>query len=150
MSDVKTQKRIAAEVLKIGASRVWVNPEAAVDVSQAMTRDDVRELITQGLIQEKPAKKQTRKRAKKRVELKRKRKATGHGKRKGTAGGRKSDKAKWMERVRSQRRFLRKLKEEGKIDKTVYRRYYLRVKGGDYDNIKQLRESMKTDGVLKE
>jgi len=150
MSNLKTQKRIAAEVLKLGKSRVWVNPDAAVDVAQAMTRDDVREIIKQGLIQEKPAKKQTRSRAKKRVELKRKRKATGHGKRRGTAGARKSSKAKWMERVRAQRRSLRKLKEEGKLEAGVYRKYYLRIKGGGYATIKQLRESMKTDGVLKQ
>jgi large subunit ribosomal protein L19e len=149
MTDLKTQKRIAAKVLKMGKSRVWVNPEAAVDVSQAMTRDDVREIIKQGLIQEKPAKKQTRTRAKKKKDLKRKRKGISHGKRSGTASARKSSKRKWMERIRSQRRFLKGLKEKGAIDANVYRKYYLRVKGGDYATLKQLKESMKTDGVLK-
>ena len=149
MSNVKTQKRIAAEVLKIGKTRVWVNPEAAVDVAQAMTRDDVREIVKQGLIQEKPAKSQTRSRAKKRVELKRKRKGVSHGKRRGTAGGRKASKDKWKGKIRSQRRFLKKLKEDKSIDVRTYRKYYLRIKGGNYDTIKQLKESMKTDGVLK-
>lgn len=146
MSDLKTQKRMAAEVLGIGESRVWVNPEAAVDIAQAMTRDDVRELIKQGLIQEKPAKKQTRAKAKERVILKRKRKGIGQGKRKGR---KKSDKERWMERVRSQRRFIRGLKDKGTIDARAYRRYYLRIKGGGYATLKQLKESMKTDGVLK-
>ncbi len=150
MSNLKTQKRIAAEILKLGKSRVWINPEAGADVGQAMTRDDVREIVKQGLIQEKPAKKQTRKRAKKRMELRRKRKATGHGKRRGTRNARKPEKVRWMEKIRSQRRFLRKLRDEGRIDVRIYRRYYLRIKGGEYTTIKQLRESMKTEGVLKQ
>lgn len=150
MSNLRTQKRIAAGVLGIGQSRIWVNPEAATDIAQAMTREDVRELIKQGLIQEKPKKVQTRARAKKRVILARKRKAVGHGKRKGTAGGRKAQKVKWMEKIRSQRRFLSNLKRNGAIDASVYRTYYLAAKGGIYPNIRALRESMKTDGVLKE
>ena len=149
MSDLKTQKRIAAETLGIGITRVWVNPAAAVDIAQAMTRDDVRELIKQGLIQEKPKKKQTRARAKKRVELRRKRKGVSHGKRSGTAGGRKSDKEKWMQKVRSQRKALKDLKEREKIDASVYRKYYLRIKGGNYATLKQMKESMKTAGDLK-
>ena len=150
MSDLKTQKRIAAKVLGIGETRVWVNPDAAVDIAQAMTRDDVREIIKQGLIQEKPAKKQTRAGAKKRVVLKRKRKSISHGKRRGASGARKTDKRKWIEKVRSQRKALRKLKDEKQIEDGVYRKYYLRIKGGGYATIKQLKESMKTDGVLKE
>jgi len=149
MSDLKTQKRIAAGVLGIGKSRVWVNPAAAVDIAQAMTREDVRGLIEQGLIQEKPKKVQTRARAKKRVILARKRKSVGHGKRKGTAGGRKGQKVKWMERIRSQRKFLKNLKQKGAIDARVYRKYYLTAKGGGYPNIRTLKESMKTGGVLK-
>jgi large subunit ribosomal protein L19e len=150
MSDLKTQKRIAAEVLNIGISRVWVNPAAEEEISQAMTRDDVRELIKQGLIQEKPKKVQTRARAKKRVELKRKRKGVSHGKRRGSAGGRKSDKEKWMTKVRAQRRELKRLKDEDKINDKLYRKYYLRIKGANYDTVKQMKEAMKTDGAFKE
>jgi large subunit ribosomal protein L19e len=149
MSDLKTQKRIAAEILGIGASRVWVNPTKAMDISQAMTREDVRELIKEGLIQEKPKKKQTRARAKKRTELRRKRKGVSHGKRGGSANSRKSDKQKWMERVRSQRRALKDLKDRKKIDESAYRKYYLRIKGGTYTTLKQMKESMKTEGDLK-
>ncbi len=149
MSNLKTQKRIAAGVLGIGETRVWVNPEAATDVAQAMTREDVRGLIEQGLIQEKPAKKQTRARAKRWEVLKKKRKGIGHGKRKGTKSSRKSSKVKWMEKVRSQRSFLKGILEKKIIDARAYRKYYLRVKGGSYATLKQMKESMRTDGVLK-
>ncbi|MBN2517980.1 MAG: 50S ribosomal protein L19e [Candidatus Altiarchaeota archaeon] len=149
MTSLKTQKRIAAEVLGVGETRIWINPESAQEVIQAMTRDDVRELIKQGLIQEKPKKKPTRKIAKERKRRRGKRKGIGHGKRKGTASSRKSTKTKWMQRVRSQRRFLRNLREKKAIEESVYRAYYLKVKGGRFESIKQLKESMKTDKVLK-
>jgi large subunit ribosomal protein L19e len=149
MSDLKSQKRIAAQVLGIGESRVWVNPDAATDVAQAMTREDVRGLIEQGLIQEKPKKVQSRQRAKERLNLRRRRKGIGHGKRKGTSGGRKSQKSKWMDRVRAQRRFLQDIKSKKIIASGVYRKYYLRAKGGSYETLRQMKEAMRTDGVLK-
>ncbi len=148
MSNVKTQKRIAAEVLGISEDRVWLNPEALSDISQAMTRDDVRELIKQGLVQEKPEKKQARIRAKKRRILRKKRKSIGHGKRSGSKNSRKSSKERWMERARSQRKYLRDLKEKGSITSSVYRKYYLRVKGGHYKTLRQLKESMRTEGAM--
>ena len=149
MATLRTQKRIAAEVLGIGQSRIWINPESTQDVLQAMTREDVRELIKKGLIQEKPKKKPTRANAKKRQKLKRKRKGVGHGKRKGTAGARKSKKTRWMERVRSQRRFLKNLRDKKIISESLYRKYYLQIKGSRFDSVKHLKESMKLDGSLK-
>jgi len=149
MASLRTQKRIAAEVLGIGQSRIWINPESTPDVLQAMTRDDVRELIKQGVIQEKPEKKPTRTTAKKRAASRKKRKGIGHGKRRGTASARKTSKAKWMERVRSQRRFLKGLREKGSIEESAYRKYYRQVKGGRFDSLKHLKESMKTDKALK-
>jgi len=146
---LKTQKRIAAEVLGIGVTRVWVNPSAAADISQAMTRDDVRELIKQGLIQEKPKTVPSRKTAKKRAVMKKKRKGISHGKRKGGMSSRETKKERWMKKVRAQRKFLRKLKEEKKITESVYRSYYLQVKGGRFESVKNLNDFMKTDGVLK-
>jgi len=149
MSNVKTQKRIAAEVLGIGQTRVWVNPDASADVSQAMTREDVKELIKQGLIQEKPKTVPSRKVAKKRVELKKKRKGVGHGKRRGAASSRESKKDRWMKKIRAQRKFLRELRDKKSIDESTYRKYYLQAKGGRFDSVKNLKDYMTTDGVLK-
>jgi large subunit ribosomal protein L19e len=149
MSNLKTQKRIAARVLGVGETRIWVNPAAAVDIAQAMTRDDIRGLIEQGLIQVTPAKVQTRARAKERVKREKKRHGVGHGKRKGGKGGRMPSKTRWITKVRAQRRFLRGLKETDAIPSKVYRAYYLKAKGGIYATLKQLKEAMKTEGALK-
>jgi len=150
MSNLRTQKRIAARVLGIGESRVWVNPAAATDIAQAMTREDVRGLIEQGLIQERPKTVLTRQRAKERVERRKKRHGVGHGKRKGSASGRKSSKEKWMGKIRAQRNFIRGLKVKKVITPQIYRQYYLRAKGGSFVTLKQLKETMRTEGALKE
>ncbi len=149
MSNLKTQKRIAAKVLGVGETRIWVNPASAVDIAQAMTRDDVRALIEQGLIQERPAKVQTRAKAKERAKRKKKRHGVGHGKRKGGKGGRMPSKERWITKVRAQRRFLREIKESKAVSSKVYRAYYLKAKGGVYATLKQLKEAMKTEGALK-
>jgi ribosomal protein L19E len=31
MTDLKSQRRLAAQILKVGQNRVWINPESEVD-----------------------------------------------------------------------------------------------------------------------
>ena len=50
---LSTQKRLAADVLKVGMSRVWIDPDFEDEVSLAITRDDIRRLIDEGAIQKK-------------------------------------------------------------------------------------------------
>ncbi|MCS7138595.1 MAG: 50S ribosomal protein L19e, partial [Crenarchaeota archaeon] len=38
---VKTVRRLAAEILKVGESRIWIDPERLEDVENAVTRADV-------------------------------------------------------------------------------------------------------------
>ncbi len=47
MPGLTTQRRLAASELKIGESRVWINPdpEAAGELSDAITREDIRSQI---------------------------------------------------------------------------------------------------------
>jgi len=45
MSDLKAQKRLAADELDVGKGRVWLDPEAQEEVADAITREDIRELI---------------------------------------------------------------------------------------------------------
>ena len=41
-----SQKRLAANILKVGTTRVWVDPEDTDRVSSAITREEIRKLIT--------------------------------------------------------------------------------------------------------
>ena len=47
MPGLTTQRRLAASELKIGESRVWINPdpEVASELSDAITREDIRSQI---------------------------------------------------------------------------------------------------------
>lgn len=135
MSDLRNQRNIAAHVLDIGVHRVWMDPEAAGDIANAITRQDIRELISDGVIKAKPVKGISRGRARK-LDIKRAyghRK--GHGSRKGAKGARNPKKRQWIKKIRALRRRLHEMKDDGTLDKSTYNRMYRKAKGGVYRNV---------------
>lgn len=54
MTDLKNQRRLASQVLKIGQNRVWIDPERTEDTEVAMTREEIRKLIHEGAIKSRP------------------------------------------------------------------------------------------------
>ena len=50
MVNLTLQKRLAADLLKVGRTRVWLDPEKMDDIKNAITRADVRKLINRGYI----------------------------------------------------------------------------------------------------
>ena len=42
---LKSQRRLAAEILKIGKNRVWIDPERIDEVEVAITREEIRKLV---------------------------------------------------------------------------------------------------------
>ena len=48
--DLTNQRRMAAEILKCGENRVYMNPNNIEDISEAVTRGDIRRLIHEGII----------------------------------------------------------------------------------------------------
>ena len=73
----------------------------------------------------------------------------GHGSRKGAKYARLSRKERWMRMIRPIRLYLRKLRDERKIDKSTYRRYYLKAKGGEFRSKHHLETHLISDGVIK-
>ncbi|MEM0272021.1 MAG: 50S ribosomal protein L19e [Thermoprotei archaeon] len=139
MSDVSTQKKLAAKILGVGVSRIYVSPEHLEDVSQAITKDDVRSLIRAGLIDIRPTSTPTKGR-KRLVKIKKsrgKRKAVGS--RKGGAGARTHPERQWVLRVRKQRQYIKKLRREEAIDTKTYRTLYLKIKGGVFTSLTSLK-----------
>jgi len=132
--DVSFQKSIAAKILKCGKSRVYIDPKALDDVSEAITREDIRMLIKKGLIKKMPKKGNSRSRIRKNMKQKQKGLRNGQGSRKGTKYARLASKRRWVKAIRSIRRELRNLKKEGKIDRKTYRKYYRYAKGGMFKN----------------
>ena len=140
MVNLAKQKRIAAQVLKVGEGRVWIDPEATADVVEAITREDIRGLIKDGSITVKQKKGVSRARARVRATQKRLGRRTGHGSRKGAKGARASRKKRWITKIRALRRRLKQLRDEGFMDKTTYRTLYNKANGGEFRNVAHLND----------
>jgi len=144
---ITNQKRLAARILKCGVNRVWIHPSYVDQVANAVQTDDIREFIEEGWIKAKPIKGTSRVRARLRIAQKRKGRRKGQGTRAGTANARNPRKNRWMRTIRSQRRVLKALREDGTIERSQYRRYYLKAKGGSYRSIAHMRSQMTVEGV---
>ena len=68
--DVSTQRRMAADILDCGIDRVWIDPDQLDRVKMAITKDDIRQLIKEGVIVKKQKKGISSARAKKLKEQK--------------------------------------------------------------------------------
>jgi large subunit ribosomal protein L19e len=136
---LSTQKRLAADVMKVGQTRVWMDPDFEDEISLAITRDDIRRLVDEGAIQKKPIRGVSRGRARYKLRQKRKGQRSGPGRKKGKATSKLSGKDRWMMKIRPMRKELRKLRDEGKITSRVYRELYLKAKGNAFRNTAHLR-----------
>nr|WP_200956741.1 50S ribosomal protein L19e [Thermococcus barophilus] len=146
---MRMQRRIAAEILKCGENRIWIDPERIEDVKSAITREDIKRLIKEGVIKKKPVKGQSTYRAKIRHEQRKRGRHRGPGSRKGKKTARMGKKERWIMTIRALRKELRKLKAEKKIDVHTYRRLYIRAKGGQFKNKHQLYLFLEEKGILK-
>ena len=161
MTDLKTQRNIAADILGVGVNRVYIDPDAADDVQMALTRRDIRALIHSGAIQARKIQGISRVRAKE-LHIKRiKGQRRGHGSRKGTKKARNDIRRDWIYRIRKQRAYLKALRDKNYIDKATYRLLYLRAKGGMFrsanylkmyiqDNRMSKRKLPEVDAVMRE
>ena len=148
--DLSIQKRMAAEILDVGKNRVWIDPDRMAEVSTAITRDDIRSLIKEEAIKAKPKESTSRGRARERDKQRSKGRQSGPGSRKGSKGGRKSNKEEWMSKVRALRDKLRELRDDGKIDSSLYRELYNKAKGGTFRSKSHLETYLEERGLLEE
>ena len=144
---ITNQKKMAAQILKCGVNRIWVDPRYIDQVSSAVQKSDVRELIEEGLIKARPVKGTSRVRARKLAAQRSKGRRRGHGSRKGSARARLPKKNRWMRTIRSQRRTLKGMREDGTLEASQYRYYYRKAKGGSYRSIARMKANMEIDGV---
>ncbi|MFH1821702.1 MAG: 50S ribosomal protein L19e [Methanobacteriota archaeon] len=144
-----TKKRLAADILKAGVNRVWIDPTRSVDVSSAITRDDIKGLIKQGAIKVKPEIGISRGRLRVRLLKRKVGRRGGPGTRKGASGARTPKKANWIKTVRPLRVKLKQLRKEGTIGQGEYRKLYLMVKGGSFKSKAHLESHLKERGILK-
>ena len=138
MTDLSAQKRLAADVLDVGKNKLWFDPEAQGDIAEAITREDIRELVDDGVIRAEAPKGNSRGRARERQAKRSYGHQTGAGSRKGKAGARQNKKQDWESRIRAQRNHLRELRDEGDLDRSTYRDLYDKAGGGEFDSVADL------------
>ncbi|WP_246984283.1 50S ribosomal protein L19e [Halorientalis marina] len=135
MTNLSAQKRLAADVLDVGKNRLWFDPEEQGEIADAITREDIRELVDQGIIQADEPSGNSRGRARERAEKRSYGHQTGPGSRRGKAGGRQNEKDEWRNRIRAQRRRLRELRDDGELSSSAYRKLYDQAGGGEFDSV---------------
>lgn len=143
---LKTQRRLAAQILKVGESRVWIDPERIADVEAAITREEIKKLIHEGAIKALPKQGVSRARAKVIHEKKKKGLRKGPGSRSGAKGAIISRKEAWMMRIRALRRRLRELKEKKIITQSVYRKLYIMAKSGAFKSKSEMENYIRAQG----
>jgi large subunit ribosomal protein L19e len=144
--NLKSQRRLAAEILKVGQNRVWIDPEKIDDVEIAITREEIKKLIHEKAIQAIPKRGVSRLRARILHEKKKKGLRKGPGTR---AKPKVSSKEIWMKKIRALRRRLHELKEKRIITNSTYRQFYRMAGSGSFDSIAELERRIKAEDLWR-
>jgi large subunit ribosomal protein L19e len=136
--NLKTKKRLVSRVVGVGLSRIKFDPESSDDIADAITRDNIRSLITSGAITIKAAKGTSRGRAKIKKIQKGKR-GTKTGSKKGRKGARVGKKQVYVVKVRALRHRLKVAKDRKEITNPQFWELYRKIGGNTVRNIAHLR-----------
>jgi large subunit ribosomal protein L19e len=149
MTNLGGQRRLAAQILKVGQNRVWINPERMDDVEGAITREEIKKLIHEKVITSSPEKGVSRARAKTIQEKKRKGRRKGPGSHGGSGFAKISRKEVWMSKIRSLRKRLRELKASRVITEKTYSQYYRMAGSGRFESVADLERYLKAHDLWR-
>ncbi|MBI5228763.1 50S ribosomal protein L19e [Candidatus Micrarchaeota archaeon] len=138
---LSTVKRLAADIMKVGINKVRIDPGNTNRAEEALTRNDVRDLINDGVVFKLPKGGRRHKES---------HRGRGQGSRKGTRAARTPPKEKWMAQVRSQRSYLAQLVSDGVLSKEHKRMVYMKIKSGIFKSKKTMHAYLKDNALLKE
>lgn len=144
MANLKNQRRMASQILDCGSDRVWIDPAKTEEIAEAITREDVRNLIAEGAIKAKKVKGVSRGRARLVAEKRKYGHRKGPGSRKGAKGARTPSKELWMKKIRALRKRLKEMRADETLDKKTYCKLYRKAKGGEFRNVAHLEAQIKT------
>jgi len=144
MADLKSQRRLAAKILKVGQNRVWIDPESIDDAEAAITREEIKKLVHEGIIKPLPEKGVSHARARIIHEKKKKRRRSGPGSKSGSARAKISKKEAWMSKIRALRKKLRELKTNKIIAESNYRKLYTMASSGRFASVADLERYLKS------
>ncbi len=146
---LKSQRRLASEIMKIGEGRVWIDPERIDYVEAAITREEIRKLVNEGVIKSLPKKGVCRVRARILKEKRKKGLRRGPGGKSGPARSKISKKEAWINRIRPIRRRLNELKDSRAISESVYRQMYDMSESGAFKSKAELERHIRTHNLWR-
>jgi len=142
------QRRLAADVMDCSPKRVRFDPGSLEEIDKAITKDDIRKLLKEGVITILPVKGNSNARLKKRQQQRRRGRRRGTGSRKGPASSRTPPKARWMAGVRAQRDLLFRLRERNKVNHEAFRMLYSKIKGGFFRSTHHIKMYCEEKGLF--
>lgn len=149
MTNLSSQRRLAAQILKVGKNRVWISPERIDDVEAAITREEVKRLIHEKIIVSLPEKGVSRSRAKVVRDKKRIGRRKGAGSRTGSARAKISKKEAWMSKIRCLRKNLRELKASRVITEHTYRKLYGMAGSGKFESVAEMERYLRANDLWR-
>ncbi|MCL7385462.1 MAG: 50S ribosomal protein L19e [Thaumarchaeota archaeon] len=137
------QKRLAAELLKCGESRVRFDEERLDEIEAAISREEIKRLIEDGAIYK------IQKKGISKGRLRERKRRKGPGSRKGGKYSIIPRKTQWMLKVRAQRKALKKLRDSKMLVEGAYRKVYKMVKSGAFKSVSAMMEYLKQNKLLR-
>lgn len=143
MTNLSKKKALAAKALKVGKNRVVLSSEAIEEIKQAITKQDIKDLIKEGIISVRPVKG--------RRKVKKRKTKRGAGKIKKKVKKRKQE---YVKITRKLRKYLMQLRNKGLVDRELYwelrkkiRMRAFKSKAHFKDHLRNIR--VEVDGVEK-
>ena len=136
--NLKSKKRLVSRITGVGVHRVWFDSERLDDIADAITRENIRSLITAKTIRIKSFTGTSRGRAKQKKIQKSKRGTTAGSKR-GAKGARVGKKQLYVKKIRSLRTLLKMVKDRKEITNEQFWSLYKKVGGNTVRNKAHLR-----------
>lgn len=146
---IDVQRRMASEILKCGRHRVKFDPGMLEEIKEAITKNDVRALISKGAITKKRQLSTSRFWARRIKEQKSFGKRKGHGSRKGKKTARLQPKRTWINNIRLQRKYIQLLRDKDLITSEIYHEFYLKSKGNFFRSLRHLKMYANERGIFK-
>ena len=136
--NLRAKKRLVSRVTGAGVHRIYFDPEHLQDISDAITRSDMRSLVTAGKIRLKKIVGTSRGRAR-RKRLQRSKRGTKAGSKHGRSGARIGRKQVYVKKVRALRHLLKVAKDRAEITNPEFWELYKKVGGNTVRNKAHLR-----------
>jgi len=145
--NLKAKKRLAARVIGVGIHRIKFDTDHLDDIADAITRQNIRSLVTANTIRVKPFTGTSKGRAHVKKAQKNKR-GTTQGSKRGRKGARVGKKTVYVAKVRSLRRLLKIAKDRKDLTNPEFWALYKKVGGNTVRNkahLRTLMEEIKTE-----